>query len=130
MSHDSIAEMLTSIRNANLIKKKTVRFNYTIINDKIIRIFQKQGLINSFIVINENNRKQFEVNLKYKNKTPLISNLMRISKPGRRIFINKKQIPTLRGGLGVFILSTDKGIISDRDAKFHKIGGELLCSIY
>nr|AYJ22347.1 ribosomal protein S8 [Avrainvillea sp. HV04061] len=130
MSHDSIAEMLTSIRNANLVKNKTVLFNYTIVNEKIIRILQKQGFINSFILINENNRKKLKVNLKYKNKTPLISNLMRISKPGRRIFVNKKQIPTLLGGLGLFILSTDKGIISDRDAKFHKIGGELLCSIY
>lgn len=130
MIHDNIADILTRIRNANLVKNKNVILPYTRVNWKIIKILEKQGFISSFLLINDNNKINLKINLKYKNKKPLIHNLTRISRPGRRIFVNKKRIPNILGGLGIFILSTDRGIISDREARFYKIGGELLCSIY
>nr|AYC63874.1 ribosomal protein S8 [Dichotomosiphon tuberosus] len=130
MIHDNIADILTRIRNANLVKNKNVILPYTRISWQIIKILEKQGFISSFLLINDHNKIQLKINLKYKNQKPLIHNLTRISRPGRRIFVNKKRIPNILGGLGILILSTDRGIISDREARFYKIGGELLCSIY
>ena len=149
MVNDTISDMLTRIRNANLVKSQTVSVPLTRISQQISQILEKEGLIHSFRIsfssdplekntkqISEKNlnsqEKQLILFLKYKGteKKPCITNLRRISKPGLRIYANHKEIPKILGGMGIIILSTSRGIMTDREARFQKIGGEILCSIW
>ena len=129
MSNDTIGDVLTQIRNANLIKSSSTLIPNTRSNCQILKILYDEGFIKSFKVLSS---KHLLLNLKYigKNKHPILTNLRRISKPGRRIYTSYKEIPTILGGLGIVILSTSKGILTDREAKFHRIGGEILFSIW
>ena len=119
MGNDTIANMITSIRNANLGKIKTVQ------------ILLREGFIENFIY-NQQNKNILMLNLKYqgKKKKSYITTLRRISKPGLRIYSNHKEIPKVLGGMGIVILSTSAGIMTDREAREKKIGGELLCYIW
>lgn len=129
MSNDNIGDVLTQIRNANLIKSLSTLVPNTRTNNQILRILHKEGFIKSFNVLSP---KHLILYLKYtgRNRHPILTNLRRISKPGRRIYANYKEIPTILGGLGVVILSTSKGILTDREARFQCVGGEILCSIW
>nr|YP_009105612.1 ribosomal protein S8 [Xylochloris irregularis]AIT94352.1 ribosomal protein S8 [Xylochloris irregularis] len=130
MINDTISDMLTRVRNANLIKKSTVVIPLTRLNRKICIILQKEGFIRTF---QENTlTRKLRIVLKYKglNKKPCITNLKRISKPGLRIYANHNEIPKLFGGIGVVILSTSRGVMTDKRARFLGIGGEILCSIW
>lgn len=128
MHNDTISDMLTRIRNANILKRKTVVIPWTRMNEQIIQLFAKEGFIESV----QKEGVTLTVNLKYDKQTtkPCITNLQRISKPGLRLYSNAKDIPQVLGGMGVIILSTSKGILTSREAKQRKIGGELLCSIW
>ena len=194
MVNDTISDILTRIRNANLIKSQTVTIPLTRISKQISEILEKQGFIESFQILNLslnskfNNLNSLKISqektmgsekifahkeknsilnqehqkfdssrfeskitnssedkeqqgasrlaiilyLKYqgRDKKPCITNLKRISKPGLRIYATYKEIPKVLGGMGIAILSTSKGIMTDREARFHKIGGEILCSIW
>ncbi len=141
MVNDTISDILTRIRNAILIKSQTVSIPLTRISKQIIEILEKQGFIESFQIfpLQENNETKTQISsgcitvyLKYqgREKKPCITNLKRISKPGLRIYANHKEIPKVLGGIGIAILSTSKGIMTDREARFHGIGGEILCSIW
>ena len=141
MVNDTISDILTRIRNATLIKSQTVSIPLTRISKQIIEILEKQGFIESFQIfpLQENNETKTQISsgcitvyLKYqgREKKPCITNLKRISKPGLRIYANHKEIPKVLGGIGIAILSTSKGIMTDREARFHGIGGEILCSIW
>ncbi len=159
MVNDTISDILTRIRNANLIKSQTVSIPLTRINKQIVEILEKQGFIESFQIFSlpfssfsveekasikkHNNAKNNELKsrffsasimiyLKYqgREKKPCITNLKRISKPGLRIYANHKEIPKILGGMGIAIISTSKGIMTDREARFYGIGGEVLCSIW
>ena len=159
MVNDTISDILTRIRNANLIKSQTVSIPLTRISKQIVEILEKQGFIESFQIFSsplayfstqekqqnkkQNNEEKSELDsrisssgitiyLKYqgREKKPCITNLKRISKPGLRIYANHKEIPKVLGGMGIAILSTSKGIMTDREARFHGIGGEILCSIW
>ena len=129
MSNDNIGDVLTQIRNANLIKSSSTLIANTRTNYQILKILNNEGFIKSFKILSP---KYLLLNLKYigQNKHPILTNLRRISKPGRRIYTNHKEIPTILGGLGIVILSTSKGILTDREARFQRIGGEILCSIW
>lgn len=136
MSNDTISDMLTRIRNAILVFKKSVRVNKTQTNIQICKILKKRGFITRFY---ESNTKKTDliIVLKYysleespKIKKPCITNLKRISKPGLRVYSSYKKIPKLLDGLGFFIISTSKGLITDDDARFFEIGGEILCCIW
>jgi small subunit ribosomal protein S8 len=129
MSNDNIGDVLTQIRNANLIKSSSTLIPNTRTNHQILKILHNEGFIKSFKILSP---KHLVLNLKYigRNKHPILTNLRRISKPGRRIYTNHKEIPTILGGLGIVILSTSKGILTDREARFQRIGGEILCSIW
>ena len=129
MSNDNIGDVLTQIRNANLIKSLSALVPNTYSNHQILRILQKEGFIKSFNVLST---KHLILYLKYTGRTrhPILTNLRRISKPGRRIYASYKEIPSILGGLGIVILSTSKGILTDREARFERIGGEVLCSIW
>ena len=125
---DSISNSLTLIRNANLSRHKEVILPFLKMNLQLINILKMEGFIDTFLIINNH----LHVRLKYKgiNQTPVLTNLKRLSTPGRRIYIQSKKIPQLFGGLGLIILSTSKGIISHKQAQYLNVGGELLCSIW
>jgi small subunit ribosomal protein S8 len=131
MIYDTISDMLTRIRNAYLAKHETVSVLNTKINRKISEILKKEGYIESF-AISANSIKTIELNLKYlgTQRKPGITNLKRLSWPGLRFYSSYKDIPTILNGMGVVILSTSKGIMTDREARANKVGGELLCSIW
>lgn len=129
MSNDTVGDFLTQIRNANLTRNfSTITLN-TKTNYQISKILKEEGFIDSF---NSFSSKKLILYLKYKGRqrTPILTNLKRISKPGRRIYTNYKEIPSILGGLGIVILSTSKGILTDRDARLNHVGGEILCSIW
>lgn len=135
---DLISNILTYIRNSNLSKNKSVKLPYLKTTLQLVKILKTEGFIESFAILKKNEAideiytHHIIIFLKYKgrNKKPILTNLKRISKPGRRIYVNAKQVPQLLGGLGTLILSTSKGIITNKRARKLKIGGELLCSIW
>lgn len=129
MQNDTISDMLTRIRNANILHQPTVVIPWTRMNEQIIRLFQAEGFIES---VERPDNDRLSVVLKYDTKTkkPCITNLQRVSKPGLRLYTSPKYIPQVLGGMGVVILSTSKGILTDRQAKQQNVGGELLCSIW
>lgn len=131
MGNDIIANMITSIRNANLGKIKNVQIPATNATRDIAKILLREGFIEDFID-NEQNANFLMLNLKYqgKKKKSYITTLRRISKPGLRIYSNHREIPKVLGGMGVVILSTSGGIMTDREAREKKIGGELLCYVW
>ena len=132
MSNDTVGDFLTQIRNANLTRNfSTITLN-TKTNYQISKILKEEGFIDSFTSFSS---KKLILYLKYKGRQrkpskPILTNLKRISKPGRRIYTNYKEIPSILGGLGIVILSTSKGILTDRDARLNHVGGEILCSIW
>lgn len=129
MVNDTISHMLTRIRNACLVKSQTVSIPFTRITQHISRILEKEGFIESFELAASGD---LTLQLKYlgRDKKPCITNLRRLSKPGLRVYVNKKEIPRVLGGMGIVILSTSKGIMTDTEARHYGIGGELLCSIW
>nr|YP_010511929.1 ribosomal protein S8 [Dipteryx alata]QTW98852.1 ribosomal protein S8 [Dipteryx alata]UXL83253.1 ribosomal protein S8 [Dipteryx alata] len=136
MGKDTIADVITSIRNVDMNRKGTVRILSTNITENIVKILLREGFIENVRKLRENNKYFLVLTLRYrrnrkglyKNKTLL--NLKRISKPGLRIYSNYQRIPRIFGGMGIVILSSSIGIITDREARLEKIGGELLCSIW
>nr|QHB74332.1 ribosomal protein S8 [Artocarpus heterophyllus] len=136
MSKDAIANILTSIRNGDMNKKRTVRIPYTNITENILKILLREGFIenmrkhqesnNFFLVLTLRHRKKR--NRKGPDKTVL--NLKRISRPSLRIYSNYQRIPRILGGMGIIILSTSRGIMTDREARLEGIGGEILCYIW
>lgn len=138
MVNDTISDMLTRIRNANLAYKKCVLIPKTRIHQNICEILVREGFIENFQKSDENSNNLI-LELKYikspgKNTgnlgKPCITNLKRISKPGLRIYTNHKDIPRILGGIGIVILSTSKGLMTDRQARLAGLGGELICSIW
>lgn len=129
MVNDTISHMLTRIRNACLVKSQTVSVPFTRITQHISRILEKEGFIESFQVSASGD---LTLRLKYlgREKKSCITNLRRLSKPGLRIYVNNKEIPRVLGGMGIVILSTSKGIMTDNEARYYGVGGELLCSIW
>lgn len=132
MSNDTIANMITYIRNANLEKTKTVQVPATNITQNIGRILLQEGFIENFREHQENKNCFLVFTLKYqgRKKKPYITTLRRISKPGLRMYSNHKEIPKVLGGMGIVILSTSQGIMTDREAREKKIGGEILCYVW
>lgn len=129
MVNDTISDLLTRLRNANLVKKETVSFPFTRLGQQICRILELEGFIDSFEL---NSQRELILRLKYKGrvKKPCITNLRRISKPGIRIYSNCKDLPKVLGGMGVVILSTSQGVMTDREARLRGLGGEILCSVW
>ena len=132
-TNDIIADMLTRLRNASLVKKKEVCLPKSKLTVKLANILIQEGFVDELDMTNtEIGPYQFQVRLKYqgKEKIPGFLKLERISKPGRRIYTSSNRIPKTLGGFGVTILSTSEGLIIDRIARRKKLGGEVLCSIY
>ena len=129
---DPIADMLTRIRNANTAKHDTVDVPASKMKLAIAKILLDEGYIAKYDVIEDGNFKTIKITLKYgKDKTEkIITGLKRISKPGLRVYCGYEELPSVLGGLGIAIISTSKGIITDKEASELNVGGEVICYVY
>ena len=127
---DPIADMLTRIRNAKLVGKTTVAMPGSKLKAAIAKVLKDEGYIDNFEVQNiENNKKSLVLTLKYYAGSPVIEKIERVSRPGLRIYKSCDEIPRVMNGLGVAIISTPKGVMTDRKAREGKVGGEVLCYV-
>lgn len=128
---DTIADMLTRIRNANSAKHPTVDVPASNMKKQIAQILVDEGYIKSFRVIDDDKQGIIRITLKYtENKSQVITGLRRVSKPGLRIYSNSKDMPKVMKGLGIAIVSTSKGIMTDREARKNNVGGEVLAFVW
>jgi small subunit ribosomal protein S8 len=127
---DPIADMLTRIRNASHAKHEKVDIPASKTKNAIARILKDAGYVKNFKVIEDRKQGILRVYLKYDENNMGIVNLKRISKPGRRVYVDALHIPRVLNGLGISILTTSKGILTDRDARENSVGGEVLCHVW
>ena len=131
---DPIADMLTRIRNAQMREHKTVSMPHSSIKVAIAEVLQKEGYINEFKVLPEIPQSVLQVTLKYvgdrRNRRSVITGLQRVSRPGRRVYVGKGDVPWVLSGMGVAIVTTPKGIMTGREAKKQKLGGEVIAKIW
>ena len=128
---DPISNLLTSIRNALHAHKETVDIPAFRLGQKVLEIFKADGYIEDFRLLKDNKQGMFKIYLKYgQDKQPVILGLRRISKPGLRIYANRYRVPRVINGLGTAVLTTSRGVMTDRDARKSKIGGEVLCYVW
>ncbi len=129
---DPVADMLTIIRNGIRAKKPKVDIPYiSKMKTNIIRILKDQGYIKNFKIIrNKDTHRILRVTLKYQDETPVITGIKRISKPGLRKYKGYQEIPRVQNGMGIAIMSTSKGVMTDGDAREQKVGGEIICNIW
>nr|YP_010567589.1 ribosomal protein S8 [Adromischus maculatus]UZC53535.1 ribosomal protein S8 [Adromischus maculatus] len=134
MGRDTIADIITSIRNADMNRKGTVRIASTNITENIVKILLREGFIQNVRKHRENKNFFLVLTLQHrrnnKGRYRTLFNLKRISRPGLRIYSNYQRIPRILGGMGIVILSTSQGIMTDREARLERIGGEILCYIW
>ena len=127
---DPIADMLSRIRNAITAGHKTTRIPSSGFKVELARILKEQGYVSDWKITEDSGRKTISVDLAYtSNKESVIKEIKRISKPSRRVYVSKAEIPRVKGGLGICVLSTSKGIMTGSEARSQGIGGELICSI-
>lgn len=131
MVNDSIADLLTRIRNAQTARHETVSVETSIMKKSIVQILLDEGYISSFEEVDNGKNKDIVITLKYVNKNQkVITGLKRISKPGRRIYASCAELPKVLNGLGIVIVSTSKGVMTDREARKLGIGGEVLAYVW
>ncbi|PWG18571.1 30S ribosomal protein S8 [Salibaculum griseiflavum] len=128
--NDPIGDMLTRIRNGQLRGKSTVSTPASKLRAWVLDVLADEGYIRGYEKTEENGHPAFEISLKYYEGTPVIRQLKRVSTPGRRVYMGSKDIPQVRQGLGVSIVSTSKGVMSDANARAAKVGGEVLCQVF
>ncbi len=129
MFTDPISDMLTRIRNAAATRKSEVVMPYSKLKHNLANILHKEGYV-AEVKVREGALKELEVKLKYDGAQSVLSDLKRVSKPGQRIYVPMDRIPRANGGLGITILSTSKGLMTDREARKQKFGGEVICQIW
>ena len=127
---DPIGDMLTRIRNSQMRNLKKVQIPSSKFKVKIAEVLKNEGFIIDYNVSKDEKKPNLEINLKYNFGNPVISTIERISKPGRRIFSRAESLPKINNGLGIAILSTPKGVMTDIDARKQKIGGEIICKVF
>lgn len=132
MVNDTISDIITRIRNANMVKHQIVQISSTKMAVAIVEILKEEGYIEDFESYSENNKKYLLISLKYlgKSRQSVISTIKRISKPGLRVYKNSKELPIVLYNLGIAIISTSKGVMTNLKAKELGIGGEVLCYIW
>jgi small subunit ribosomal protein S8 len=128
---DPIADMLTRIRNAIQVKHKEVAFPASNLKHEIAKILKEEGYINDFSLATQGKKGSITIRLKYTSqKEAAITNIKKISKPGLRIYVGRDKVPRVLNGLGIAIISTSKGLMTDKSARGAGIGGEVLCTVY
>lgn len=129
-SHDNIGDFLTIIRNASAAGKDTCIASCSNIREGIAKILKAEGYIADYAVDGEKAQKKITITLKYSNGVAAITKIDRVSKPGRRLYYSCTDIPRVLGGMGISILTTSRGVLSDKEARANKAGGELLCKVW
>ena len=127
---DPIGDMIARIKNAQTRFYKTVELPSSNFKTKIAEVLKSEGFIIDYKVLSESNKSVLKINLKYNSGNPVIQTIQRISKPGRRIFSSVESLPKINNGLGIAIISTPKGVMSDIDARKNKVGGEIICKVF
>ena len=127
---DPISDFLTVIRNAYRAGKDTCDTRYSKIHESIAKILLDEGYIREVEKVDVDGKPALRISLKYVNEVPAVTGIKRVSRPGRRMYFQSRDIPRTLGGLGVGILTTSRGILKDRDARQQKVGGELICAIW
>ena len=130
MMTDLIADILSRIRNAVMVRKEYVDVLYSKLCEDIVKILKEQGFIKNYKTDAEDNKKFIRIYLKYVNKEPVIHEIKRVSKPGLRKYIKAKNIKPYKSGIGVRILTTNQGVLTDKEAKKRNVGGEIICEIW
>jgi len=127
---DPIGDMIARVKNAQARNHKNVELPSSNFKMKIADILKNEGFIKDFKVNSKDNKSVLSLELKYHSGNPVISAFERVSKPGRRIFSSVKGLPKINNGLGIAIISTPKGVMTDIDARKHRIGGEIICKVF
>lgn len=127
---DPLGDMLTRIRNAQMRGMSTVVTPASKLRGRVLEVLLSEGYIRGYTEIEKDGHKNLEIELKYYEGQPVISEIKRVSKPGRRVYSSVSDIPLVRNGLGISILSTSKGVVSDNVARTENVGGEVLCRVF
>ncbi len=128
---DPLGDMLTRIRNAQMRSKSKVATPASRLRARVLDVLQEEGYIRGYAQVDyDGGKSELEIELKYYDGQPVIRKLQRVSKPGRRVYSSVRDLPTVMNGLGVAILSTPKGVMSDTKARDENVGGEVLCSVF
>lgn len=130
MMTDPIADMLTRIRNAITIRAEKVDIPASKLKLEIVKILKEEGFIKAYKILKDDKQGILRITLKYVDGNNVVSGLKRISKPGRRVYVNSKKIPRVMGGIGMAVLTTPKGVASDSTCRREGVGGEILCYVW
>lgn len=128
--NNSVADLAIRIKNGYMSGKPIIAVNFSKLNVKIIEILKKENYISEFRLIENDGKKTIQIELLYKNTTPAVSEVSVVSKPGRRIYSKSKYIKPILGGLGISLMTTPRGVMTDRQARKLKVGGEIMFSIW
>ena len=129
--NDPIGDLLSRIRNAQMRKKSKVSTPGSRLRANVLDVLKTEGYIRGYTTVeHKDGRSEFEIELKYFDGAPVIREIERISKPGRRVYVSVKTLPRVNNGLGISILSTPKGVMADHDAREANVGGEILCTVF
>jgi small subunit ribosomal protein S8 len=128
--NDPLGDLLTRIRNAQLRNRSKVSSPNSRLRESVLEVLKNEGYIRGYAVVDREGRSEIEVELKYFDGEPVIREIERISKPGRRVYTSVKNLPRINNGLGVAIVSTPKGVMADHDARDANVGGEILCTVF
>ncbi len=131
MHSDPIADMLTRIRNGMAARSHKVDIPGSKVKIELARILKEEGYVNNYRVANDNRKQVLKVYLKYRpDRKPVVTRMKRVSTPGRRVYVNSRSIPRVIGGMGICVLTTSRGVMTGREARKRRVGGEVLCTVY
>ena len=127
---DPIGDLITRIRNGQMRRMSKIKSPNSRLRIRLLDVLQEEGFIRGYAEVELKGHKELEIELKYHDGEPVIREIERVSKPGRRVYVSVKNIPRVANGLGVSILSTPKGVMSDSEARDQNVGGEVLCTVF
>lgn len=126
---DPVADMLTCIRNAQMMGIQQISMPHSSLKSEMLKVLKEEGFVTDYVIVEADSKKKLQVSLKYHQGRPVIERIDRISRPALRVYKGYDQLPLVRGGLGIAIVSTPKGVMSDKAARAEKVGGEVLCTV-
>jgi small subunit ribosomal protein S8 len=128
--NDPLGDLLSRIRNAQMRSKSKVTSPSSRLRESVLDVLKNEGYIRGYTVVQREGRSEIEIELKYFDGAPVIREIERVSKPGRRVYTSVRNMPRINNGLGVTIVSTPKGVMADHDARDANVGGEILCTVF
>ena len=128
--NDPVGDLLSRIRNAQMRNRSSVTSPSSKLRESVLEVLKSEGYIRGYSTMEQGGRSELEIELKYYDGQPVIREIERVSKPGRRVYTSVKNLPRINNGLGVAIVSTPKGVMADHDARDANVGGEILCTVF